>query len=273
MKMEKRLLSNECIELSRQFIKDFCNRDINKCLDLIDDDFMWIGAFESMYIHGKQEFINAVENINNEKPIKVSNDQYSLLFRNAHLWIVIGSLITSSLQDDGHLLFAKTRCTFVWKRKKDSWILLHIHASHARDIPLEFDSAYQTPDINEYVSWFQYLRKADFNNTKNERIQFRDLHSTTHYLLLSEILYIQSNDKICTIYTFGDNISIRSSLNDLEYLSFLLRVHKSYLVNSYYIKSIKRYQIQLINDVIIPVSQKNYLNIKKQLNLSTHNLI
>ena len=37
--------------------------------------------------------------------------------------------------------------------------------------------------------------------------------------------------------------------------------------------SIKRYQIQLINDVIIPVSQKNYLNIKKQLNLSTHNLI
>ena len=133
--MEKRLLSNECIELSRQFIKDFCNRDINKCLDLIDDDFMWIGAFEFMYIHGKQEFINAVENINNEKPIKVSNDRYSLLFRNAHLWIVIGNLITSSLQDDGHLLFAKTRCTFVWKRKKDSWALLHIHASHARDIP------------------------------------------------------------------------------------------------------------------------------------------
>ncbi|MFR2769410.1 MAG: LytTR family transcriptional regulator DNA-binding domain-containing protein [Thomasclavelia sp.] len=70
-----------------------------------------------------------------------------------------------------------------------------------------------------------------------------------------------------------DSINIRSSLNDLECLPFLLRVHKSYLVNNYYIKSIKRYQIQLINDVIIPVSQKNYLNIKKQLNLSTHNLI
>lgn len=81
------------------------------------------------------------------------------------------------------------------KEKKDSWALLHIHASHARDIPLEFDSAYQTPDINEYASWFQYLREVDFNDTKNERIQFRDLDSTTHYLLPSEIIYIQSNDK------------------------------------------------------------------------------
>ena len=87
--MEKRLLSNECIELSRQFIKDFCNRDINKCLDLIDDDFMWIGAFEFMYIHGKQEFINAVENINNENHINVSNDRYCLLFRNGDLCMLI----------------------------------------------------------------------------------------------------------------------------------------------------------------------------------------
>ncbi len=43
--MEKRLLSNECIELSRQFIKDFCNRDINKCLDLIDPSLEVITIF------------------------------------------------------------------------------------------------------------------------------------------------------------------------------------------------------------------------------------
>ena len=56
----------------------------NRSSSSSDDDFMWIGAFESMYIHGKQEFINAVENINNEKPIKVSNDQYSLLYQNVY---------------------------------------------------------------------------------------------------------------------------------------------------------------------------------------------
>ncbi|EDS74982.1 hypothetical protein CLOSPI_01297 [Thomasclavelia spiroformis DSM 1552] len=62
-------------------------------------------------------------------------------------------------------------CTFM-EKKKDSWTLLHIHSSHARDIPLEFDSVYQTPNINEYTSWFQYLRAIDFNDTKDKRIQF-----------------------------------------------------------------------------------------------------
>ena len=113
------------------------------------------------------------------------------------------------LQDDGHLLFAKTRCTFCLEKKKGFMGSFTYHASHARDIPLEFDSAYQTPDINEYASWFQYLREVDFNDTKNERIQFRDLDSTTHYLLPSEIIYIQSNDKICTIYTFGNRYTYK----------------------------------------------------------------
>ena len=271
--MDKELLSNECIRLSKQFINNFYKHDIDKCLAFLDENFIWVGAFEFMFTYSKSEFIKIVEYFQNSKNTKVSDDKYSLLFLNASIGIVVGNLTTYSLQNDRHFLFAKTRCTFVWKRKKDSWILLHIHTSQARDIPLEYDSTYQLPNINEYTSWFQYLREVDFNDTKNKRIQFNDIDGVTHYLLLSEILYIQSNDKICTIYTFGDNISIRSSLNDLECLSFLLRVHKSYLVNSYYIKSIKRYQIQLINDVIIPVSQKNYLNIKKQLNLSTHNLI
>lgn len=109
MLANKELLSNECVELSRQFIKDFYNQDTNKYFDLIDDNFMWVGAFEFMYIYGKE---------------------------------------------------------------KDSWTLLHIHSSHARDIPLEFDSVYQTPNINEYTSWFQYLRAIDFNDTKDKRIQF-----------------------------------------------------------------------------------------------------
>ncbi|WP_083784283.1 LytTR family transcriptional regulator DNA-binding domain-containing protein [Thomasclavelia spiroformis] len=62
---------------------------------------------------------------------------------------------------------------------------------------------------------------------------------------------------MCTIYTFGDSINIRSSTNNIsKYVSFLLHVHKRYLVNNYYIKSIKRYQIKLINGITIPVSQK-----------------
>lgn len=55
MLANKELLSNECVELSRQFIKDFYNQDTNKYFDLIDDNFMWVGAFEFMYIYGKEK--------------------------------------------------------------------------------------------------------------------------------------------------------------------------------------------------------------------------
>ena len=115
---------------------------------------------------------------------------------------------------------------------------------------------------------FDYFNNMDILENKNKRSVYTDVNGIIHYLLPIEIIYVQVNDKLCTIYTFDEPVIVRSSLsNILKYSSFLIQVHKQYLVNNLYVKSIKRYQLTLINDLTIPVSQKDYLLIKKYLGI------
>ena len=169
---------------------------------------------------------------------------------------------------DHRYLLAKTRSTFVCKRKKETWSLLHLHTSHARDVPLIYDSPMKENTLEKYSIWFDYFNNMNILENQNKRSVYTDINGIIHYLLPIEIIYVQVNDKLCTIYTFVEPVIVRSSLTDiLKQSSFLTQVHKQYLVNNLYVKSIKRYQLTLVNDLIITVSQKDYLLIKKHLEI------
>lgn len=122
--------------------------------------------------------------------------------------------------------------------------------------------------LEKYSTWFDYFNNMDILENQNKRSVYTDINGIIHYLLPTEIIYVKVNDKLCTIYTFDEPVIVRSSLsNILKHSSFLTLVHKQYLANNLYVKSIKRYQLTLINDLTIPVSQKDYLLIKKHLEI------
>lgn len=267
--MKKKTLLIELFELTSKFIQNFYSRKINLCFPYLDDNFIWIGGFDFSCTHSKQEFISLVDiqqkKDNNFSTIKISHDRYTLIDHNSNLW-VIEAFFNTSRADKNCYFITKTRSTFVWKRKNKQWQLIHLHSSFARDVPLIYDSKYDFIDIDKYSSWFQFVREIDHYENHDKRIPFIDIEGITHFLLPSEILYVEINDKLSTIYTFGEKLTVRSSLRDiLKQGHFFLQVHKKYLVNLYYVKSIKRYELELINDIKIPVSQKNYLEIKKTL--------
>lgn len=269
--MIQKIPTLECIDLTASFIKNYYSRNIEKCYCLLDDEFTWLGTYNFQNARNKREFINIINDklkLKRSKPeITVSHDKYSLVSSNSNLWVIEGCFFTSTNDDLNHFLFAKTRCTFIWKKVKKNWLLLHLHMSHVRDIPLIYDSTFKQTDISKYGSWFQYFREIDKYETKGKRTIFKDTEGSIHYILAAEIIYIEVNDKLCIIHTFGDSITVRSSLQKIaEQNPFLLHVHKKYLANLYYIKSIKRYELELINDMIIPISQKNYLKIKTTIN-------
>lgn len=270
--MIQKVSTLKCIDLTASFIKNYYSHNIEKCYQLLDDEFTWLGTYNFQNARNKKEFINIINNkleSEHSKPeITVSHDKYSPISNNSNLCVIEGCFFTSTHDEMNHFLLAKTRCTFIWKKVKKNWFLLHLHMSHVRDIPLIYDSTFKKQsNIAKYDSWFQYFREIDKYETKNKRTIFKDTDGTVHYVLAAEIIYVEVNDKLCIIHTFGDSIIVRSSLQEIAKQNhFLLLVHKKYLVNRYYIKSIKRYELELINDTIIPVSQKNYLQIKNTIN-------
>jgi len=45
----------------------------------------------------------------------------------------------------------------------------------------------------------------------------------------------------------------------------IIRVHKSYAVNKYYIDSIQRYEMKLAGEYRIPISKQKYLDVLEKL--------
>ena len=217
--MKDKKLLYECINITQDFIHCYYQYKIKLFIPIIDDNFTFIGPYNFQHAHSKDEFIKMINQRKKQRELKkdinVVYNHYHLIHRHANLWIIEGQYYTSACMPDGRFLLAKTRSTFVWKRKKDAWSLLHLHTSHARDIPLIYDSPIQENTIEKYSKWFDFINNLDKLEYEKKRIAYDDIDGTIHYLLPTEIIYVQVNDKLCTIHTFGEPITIRCSLTEI----------------------------------------------------------
>ncbi|MCJ7855380.1 LytTR family transcriptional regulator DNA-binding domain-containing protein [Lachnospiraceae bacterium NSJ-143] len=255
----------EVVAQTSNVIMLFYSRQIEPIAQILDKNFVWIGAYEFQYLRGKDEFLKSIESETNELPCHVSDEEFFVLAHDRSLWTVYGRFTVTAMREDGTMLIAKVRNTFVWRQKNDDFILLHIHGSHARDVPLECDSEIS---LSSYRSreWFDYIQDVDKTVGPPKKLVFRDSFGTYHFLLPSEILYAMADEKLCTIFTGEGSFSSRISLKEFaEKSPLFVHIHRSYVVNINLIKSIKRYQLELTTGKLLPIGKERYLNIKQSL--------
>ena len=78
-------------------------------------------------------------------------------------------------------------------------------------------------------------------------------------LLLSEIIYLSSEDKYSILYTRDTHYVDRTSLNDYEMLLSaygFCRIHRKHIVNISYHKSVGKGKVVLTNGTVLPVSRR-----------------
>ena len=79
---------------------------------------------------------------------------------------------------------------------------------------------------------------------------------------------MNSENVYVNVYTDDDRIVVRSKLADLCATfkdTELIRVHQSYAVNPMFVNRFSDTELQLKNDIIIPVSRKFQQNVKMVL--------
>lgn len=92
-------------------------------------------------------------------------------------------------------------------------------------------------------------------------------------VLIEDIMYIESLNKKTWFYEKGTQHKTSITLKELQ-LSLpkqFLRIHRSYIINIHYIKTITRdltsnFQVTLINDMTLPISQSYVSEIRNTLN-------
>ena len=111
-------------------------------------------------------------------------------------------------------------------------------------------------DFNEFQEVFYDICKK----LKKQRKIFTFTENKTRVrLFCDDIIYCESQDHWISIYTREHTYKICKTLTDLHELldkEIICRVHKSFLINFQYVKSIKENNIQLYHcDRLIPISR------------------
>lgn len=255
----RRYTERDLLEKTRETIHHFTNKELEPFLAVLDKDFIWIGDYTALFTRGIPAFLNSVQEESQEPPVEISDEEYALSAHEKHLWVVYGRFAASYRTEDGGLLLTKAHFTFTWHQVKDDLLLLQATATHVRDVGPDVPKQLQSRIFETHP-----IQQTAQHKAKDKNLEFRGLDRRTRYLSLSEILYIQSNNNVCEIFTEYGSFTVRATLKSLEQKPFFM-IHQSYLVNTEYIDYIYRYRAVLLNGLELPIGKERYMGLRKHL--------
>ncbi|MDO5575146.1 MAG: LytTR family DNA-binding domain-containing protein [bacterium] len=259
-----RYLPSEVINLTRNAIHSFTNRDMVRFASFLDESFSFIADDEPFFLQGMDVFLKSVRRESESSPVTITDEEYTLLAHERALWVTFGRFQVSSPP-----MTATIHFTFVWKQKEDALLLLHANAAHARPLPPQTQPDMMTDSGIVQAHMFDESSPKPSSSadsvTQLQKQSYRDLDGHIRYLSDADILFFQSKGKICEVHTVDQKyFSVRTALRTLERSGFLL-IHRSYIVNLDYVKEIYRYRAILNNGTALPIGQEKYLPLKGHL--------
>lgn len=262
------ITENEIIQMTLENVRSFYHRNPEITTAPMMDDFMWIGSNDFQWCEGLEEFHQVTKKEYEEPPVVLSDEEYHLLFHERNVWVVYGRYKTTAVLEDGSVIHAHVRGTYVWRRVDGEIRLAHVHGSHAQDIPL--NQLLPPAPLTVNTDYFEYMKRMDTSKLSDEKLPFRDRDKNYRYLLPSEILYMQSALQWTTVYTNTGSFQIYGLLAEHEknMPQIFRRIHKSYLVNSIYIDTICRYKVRLKTGQELPIGKERYMDLKRYLQIT-----
>lgn len=255
----------EIIQMTLENVRSFYNRNPNITTMPMTDDFVWIGSNDFQWCEGLKEFYRITKKEYEEPPVMLTDEEYHLLFHERNVWVVYGRYKVTATLEDGSIIHAHVRGTYVWRRIKGEIKLAHVHGSHAQDIPLNQLSPPKPLTVD--TGYFEYMKHMDMLKADSEKLEFRDIEKKYHYLFPYEILYLKAALQRTVIYTKDGCFQIYGLLmeNEKKLPETFKRIHKSYVVNTMFIDHICRYQVILKDGQKLPVSKGQYMGLKRYL--------
>jgi len=245
-----RYTEQEVIDRTKEAIHYFISKQINPFLEMLDGDFVWVGDYEPLYMKGITAFLESVkEEIQEQLPISITEEEYALLSHERRLWITYGRFTATINRQVSRIHF-----TLVWRQKNDRLLLLHANANHAKPM--------SQSDAQSRIFELPSCSRPPIHTTEAKKQAFRSLTGSIHYLLPEEIRYIKADNNVCQIFTTSGFFSCRTTLKKLTSPPFL-RIHKSYLVNSSHLREICRYQATLLDGTKLPIGKEWYMDLKQ----------
>lgn len=157
-----------------------------------------------------------------------------------------------------YLIHKETLITFIDNNDRDALTAYNLGIIHYFLFPITMDH------VSKSLTRCRKLHNCFNDSTLNLLVKTKD---ETHIVPIHSIQYIEANDKLCIIYTNDTCFHSTISLNQMllrNNLSDFLRIHRSFAINLNHVLEFKNYKVILKKGISLPVSRKNYMELKSK---------
>lgn len=251
-------LTYEC--LNRYWQKDYMFV-ISRCAEQI----IYCGARQDEFMLTRSEVEeNFRINANEIRPCHLINAEF-FAQSNASLCVITGNYRVVTDETADFFLQAQQRCTFVWEKTTEGPKIRHMHVSNPiGELKIAKEEAF--PNTMGKMA-HRYMMNEIQRRTDSGRVSAYVENGSLIFFEISKILFISALGKECVIQTTTGEKFVKNSISDLQKQvgDNLIAIHRSYLVNPEFIRSIRRYHITLVNGTELPVPQRKYNELRQKL--------
>ena len=254
------------IALTEQCLTEYWQKNAAFVLQYCAPDVTWIGAEQKQYMQGVEavtEDFRQVEAV--LQPCALANGEFWAVQNSGSACTVVGRYLVQTTPEAEYFLCAEQRCTFVWEVSPAGPLLRHMHVSN----PIgEMKVAQGSRFVNEVGRMARRYVEEHLADLEGSRVTVEDLNGVLHVLQARDVLYVAADLRYSAITCReGKVIHAKLSIAQFEKLAdaHFVRVHRSYIVNLCYVSVIRPYEIVMSDGAAIPVPEKKFAAVKKQL--------
>ncbi len=264
--MNKKAL-NDIIQLTQECLVHFWQLDPEYAISHFDKNIVWIGSAQSQFIEGYENAVEDFRNIMNElKPCHLLRQEFVVVQNSGNACTVAGRYYTTTDDEVGYFFQVQQRCTFVWEFVDGVPKIKHCHISNPMGELKLAEGEKFVNALGEMSKKYWIYRMSTIQDKR--RIVIKDNKDEFHFLLPSEIVYVNAVGRNSIIYTTsGTEIQSRNGITDFMDKageSFSV-VHRSFAVNNKYVSCIHPYEVIMVNGSRIPIPQKRYKLVREML--------
>lgn len=251
---------DDVAELTRSLMHSYYAGNFETWFEYMHPQCIWISSGEPILFGAKAIQAHFRNSPPREKPAILREDYYKIPI-DATAVQVVGT-IAISLHNDQHQ--AVTLLTMTYRIFSGQTKIISHHFSYDY---FQANASSRGDAIPMDINTRQFVRSLLIRQPRLNRIA---IHSgpQTIYTDPNAVLYVEKGmGRQSQIVCIDQTISCASPLHEIA--SWLpgnfYPIHRSYLVNVFYITAMYRYEAELISGIKIPVPARNYMRAKKEI--------
>lgn len=264
----------DLVQTSIDILTEYYCNNFEPFFNNIADDILWIGPRGGQVLFGKDAILRAWSSEGGHKLFFSLGNIEVLTATTGHgnLEILLEYYVYTHFPD-GPVDTHHQRLHYSWGKRPieengESKMVPRICMMHISNIHANNQSQGKIYAKNPMDSQKDAV-ETNFSNVSFRTVRGQGMDETSYYFNSSTILWVESadNSKHSLVHTTEGVVKAREPLRYFEakLSGTLIRAHTSYLINPLYVRSIRRFEVELTDGTVLSIPQKKYTAVRKKL--------